>query len=327
MTVQITIVGLGQIGGSFGLALAGQKDMFERTGHDRDPDVARQALKVGAVDKISANLPSAVSKADVVLLALPTDQIRETMQVISQDLKQDSVVLDTSPIKETISLWAKELLPGHSHYVGLTPVINPNYLLMTDSGITAAREDLFQRGMLCIVTPPSAASDVIKLAADLTRMVGASALFVDPVENDSLMAATHILPQLLSAALLNATVDQPGWYEARKVAGRAYAEVTNPIVQLSEPKALSSSALYNRANVLRVIDGMVASLQALRSDIESEDGQALEARLERARQGRMVWWSQRQAATWNEDASKPQEISTGSQIFGRLLGMGRDKKK
>jgi prephenate dehydrogenase len=327
MTVQITIIGLGQIGGSFGLALAEHKDKLERVGHDRSHEVARQAQKIGAVDRISINLPSAVRDADIVILALPLDQIRETLEVIAQDLKEDVVVLDTSPAKEIVFSWVNELLPAGCHYVGLTPVLNPNYLHMVDTGINAARTDLFQHGMLGIIAPPRTASEAIKLASDLTQMVGGAALFIDPVENDSLMTSTHILPQLISAALLDATVDQPGWIEARKVAGRSYAEVTNPVFQFGEPKTLSSLALHNRGNVIRVMDGVIDALQALRDEIDSQDSASLEARLERVRLGREHWWAQRQAADWTEGPSPMSDVAGSGEVFGRLLGIRRRKKK
>ena len=327
MSVQITIIGLGQIGASFGLALADRKEQLQRMGHDRHPDVARQAMKIGAVDHISVNLPSSVRNADIVVLALPIDQIRETIEIIAEDLKEDAVLLDTGPVKEVVTAWAKEILPANRHYVGLTPVLNPSYLLLPDSGIAAARADLFKQGMMGIVAPPRTPSEAIKLAVDLTRMVGASSFFVDPVEMDSLMAATHILPQLVSAALLNTTVDQPGWREARKIAGRAYAEVTSPSVQFSQPKALTDSALLNKKNVLRVLDGMIATLQNLRADIQDDDGRSLESRLERAQGGRREWWNQRLRADWNEELAAPPEISTGSEMFGRLLGFRGKKKK
>ncbi len=325
MTIQFTIIGLGQIGCSFGLALAEQKENLERVGHDLNLETAKKALKLGAVDRISVNLPAAVRDADVVLLALPLDQIRETLEIIVEDLKENVVVLDTAPVKTVVSAWVKELLPPGRYYIGLTPVLNPIYLLMPESGIDAARADLFKQGMMCITTLPGTSSEVIKLASDLTRLVGATHLFVDPLENDSIMAATHILPQLVSAALLNATVDQPGWLEARKVAGRAYAQVTNPSVQLGDPKTISSSSVLDRENMLRVVDDVIAVLQAMRDDIERYDTSALEARLERARQGRRLWWSQRQAANWEEIVGSPQ-FSTGAEVFGRLLGI-RSKKR
>ena len=70
MSVQITIIGLGQVGTSIGLALAGQKNI-KRVGHDKSYEVARAAQKAGAVDEIKVNLPSSVSDANVVILSLP----------------------------------------------------------------------------------------------------------------------------------------------------------------------------------------------------------------------------------------------------------------
>jgi prephenate dehydrogenase len=327
MTIQITIVGMGQIGTSIGLALADKKDLVKRVGHDRDIKIAKTAEKMGALDRVSINLPSAVREADLVILSLPIDQVKETLSIIAQDLKENAVVMDTAPIKEAVTIWARELLPPKRHYVGLTPVINPEYLHTHDHGVEAAHADLFRDGLIVIVTPPQTASEAIKLAADLTRLLGANTLFADPVEVDSLMAATHILPQLLAAALLNVTVDQSGWREGRKLAGRAFAEVTGPLVQLGEPQALSSAALLAQENVVRVTDSVIAALQALRNDIKNQEWQSLNERLERARDGRDRWWSQRQAADWKaEDMPHSVESPKSSEVFGRLVGFGRKPK-
>lgn len=328
MTIQITIIGMGQIGGSIGLALSEKKDLLHRVGHDLDFRVAKQAEKMGAVDKVSVNLPSAVREADLVLLALPLDQIRDTLEIIAPELKPQAVIMDTAPVKEVVAAWAKEMLPDGRYYVGLTPVLNPIYLQDHESGIEAAHADLFRGGMMVIVAPPYTASEAVKLASDLARLLGASPLFGDPVEIDSLMAATHILPQLLAAALLNVTVDQPGWREGRKLAGRAFAEVTGPIVQLGEPGALCSAALFSQENVLRVTDSVIAALQAMRNDIKNQERQALTGRLERARNGRETWWDQRQAADWAAEETAPAvETPKASEVFGRWLGFGRKSKQ
>ena len=326
MAIQLTIIGLGQIGASVGLALADKKDLLVRVGHDRNIPVARQAEKLGALDRVEINLPNAVRNASLVLLALPIDQIRETMQLIAPDLKEGAVVMDTGPIKEVVAAWAEELLPEGRHYIGLTPVINPEYLHSTDSGIEAARADLFRRGLLAIVTPSGANSDAIKLAADLTRLLGATPLFADPAEIDGLMAATHTLPQLLAAALLNATVDQPGWREARKVAGRTYAEATAPIVHLGEAKTVRASVLLNQANVKRVLDSAIAALQAIRSDIDTEDATVLEEHLGRAKKGRDKWWYDRQIADWANEETPPLQIPENPGVLGRLFGVGNWKR-
>ena len=75
--VKITIIGLGQVGASIGLALKGQTHQVQRVGHDPDPLLAREAVKLGALDKASINLPSSVDNADIIILArrIPTISI------------------------------------------------------------------------------------------------------------------------------------------------------------------------------------------------------------------------------------------------------------
>jgi prephenate dehydrogenase len=321
--IQITIIGLGQIGASIGLALGEHPELVKRIGSDQDASIARQAKKINAVDETALRLPSAVSKSDVVLLAIPVDQMRLMMEIVAPEMKAGAVLMDTAPIKAKIADWAAELLPEGCAYIGLTPVIAPQYLLSDEIGIEAAHADLFQEGLIGITSPPVTDSSAIKLAADIVRLVGAAPLFSDLVENDGLMTATHVVPQLMGAALLNATVDQPGWREARKFAGRAYAEVSGPIMHLGEPDALSSMVMLNRENVVRVLDSVIASMQVLREDIKNEDDQALTKRLARARAGRERWWQERQEANWAlEGRPKIETGSAASSIFGNLLRFG-----
>lgn len=322
MAIQLTIIGLGQIGASIGLALSDQVERVRRVGHDQDMRIARRAEKMGAVDHVETRLSNSVRQADLVMLSLPVDQIQETLHEIAPDLKEGAVVMDTGLIKEKVAEWAKEELPPGRNYVGLTPVISPAYLHNVESGVDAARKDLFRGGLIAIGAPPGTDSGAIKLAADLTQLLGSTPLFTDPVEIDGLMAATHVLPQLLAAALLNATVDQPGWREGRKVAGRAYAEATGPIVHLGLAPSLKASALLNRDNVLRVLDTAIAALRALRNDIDVHDEQALEKRLERARYGREVWWRERNEGNWANQETPPVPLPDKSSMLQKLFGSG-----
>ncbi len=326
MTIQITIIGLGQIGASFGLALQPQAEQLKRVGHDKELSIARQAEKMKAVDRVEANLHKAVREADLVLLCLPAGQLQETMQLIAEDLKEGAVVMDTCPAKEMAAAWAAELFPAGRYYIGLTPVINPSYLHATETGIGAAHSDLFRGGLMGIVAPHQTELAAIKLASDLTRLVGANPLFADPLEIDGLISATHLLPQLMAAALLDATIDQPGWREGRKVAGRAYAEASAPMAYLAnEPESLGVASILNRENLLRLLDSAIASLENLRGDIEAKDQAALNDRLKIARAGREIWWSQRQTGSWGDGAEEAPLPDTPG-VFGRMFGIGKNPK-
>src|SRR5512143_3785702 len=121
MPVQITIIGLGQIGASIGLALKARNVDVRLVGHDKDPEAAKQAQKLGAVDDVKYNLPASVRDSGIVILALPFAGIRETLQVVAHDVPEGTLILDTAPSKTTTAAWARELLPPGRFYVGLTP--------------------------------------------------------------------------------------------------------------------------------------------------------------------------------------------------------------
>jgi len=317
MPVQITIIGLGQIGASIGLALGQYKDSILRIGHDKKVDVEHEAQKKDAVDRTEHNLPSAVRDTRLVVLCLPVSQVRETLDIISQDLKPGALVLDTSPVKAEVVRWAKELLPEGCYYIGLVPAINPEVLHNLHFGIEAARADLFVKGLFIIDAPHGTPGEAVTLAADFVQLLGAAPLLADMAESDGLMARTHLLPQLVAAALLNATVDQPGWQEGRKLAGRAYATVTAGLAYNDEIDSLRMAVLQNRANVVHSLDVMLAALRGLRDDIERENDDGVAERLEAALQGRQRWISERMIADWTEIKRELPDIPSFSErLFG-----------
>jgi prephenate dehydrogenase len=318
MPVQITIIGLGQIGASMGLALATHKDDILRVGHDKKASVEREALQKGVADKMEHNLPKAVRDAKLVVLSIPVSQMQETLEFIAPDLKEGTVVLDTTPIKADVQKWVKEILPEEVYYVGLVPAINPEFLHDFQTGLTAARPDLFSNGIFLVDAPNGTPEEAVILAMDFIRLLGAEVILADPIESDGLMSTTHLLPQLMAASLLNATIDQPGWLDARKMAGRAYAAVTAGLTYQDEIDSLRLSALHNRANVVHSLDVTIAALRGLRDDIENGNNDGVAQRLESAFKGRERWLSQRMSADW---AKSPRTETSGIPSFSeRLLG-------
>lgn len=328
MPVKITIIGLGQIGASMGLALAAHKDKVVTTGHDKEFSVEGRAKKLGAVDQTSHNLPNAVENADLVVLALPLTEIRDTFHYIAQDLRKDAVVVDTSPVKAQVAKWAQELLPESAHYVGIVPAIGAKYLAMTETGLDSARADLFSKGIFLLSAPPGTPGEAVKLVSDFVELLGSTAILTDFVESDGLMASTHLLPQLLSAALLNATIGQPGWNDLRKTAGRNYFTATSTLTDSDGAEALGMASVHDRENVVRALNAVITSLIDLRDDLEGNED-AFRKRLDSARNGRVNWILERGKADWtkmpDDNFEKPSLMET---LLGSKLGkMGRAKDR
>jgi len=326
MSIEFTIIGLGQIGASIGLALANQKPPIHRIGNDLLPKIGQQAQKMGAIDQVVYNIPRSVKNADVVILACPVDELHENLKAIADDLRPGTVVINTAPVRVAVDAWAKEILPPDRHFISATPTLNGAYLPDTTTGPESAHADLFQGAMMVITSPPGTHPDALRLATDLADMLGARPYFADPIEADGLLAASHTLPELVSAALINATIDEPGWIEGRKVAGQAYTAVSGPLLNINESRLLGTTALLNRDNVLRAIDNLIRALYALRTEIEKKDGQALHKLISHAQEGRSKWWGERLSGNW--DRSTMGSMPTSGQMLGRLISFGsKDKTK
>jgi prephenate dehydrogenase len=321
MPVQITIIGLGQIGASIGLALAAHKDAILRVGHDKNLEVERETLKKGAADRMEHNLPRAVQDAKLVVLSIPVSQVRETLEFIAPDLKEGTVVLDTSPIKADVQKWAKEILPKGCYYVGLVPAINPEYLYDFHPSPITPQPDLFSNGSFLVDAPLGTPEQAVIFVMDFVRLLGGEALLADPIESDGLMTTTHLLPQLLSAVLLNATIDQPGWLDARKVAGHVYATVTAGLAHQDDIDSLRLSSMQNRTSVVHALDVTLAALRGLRDDIEKENDDGVARRLESALKGRSQWLNERMSANWTKSAQAeiPGIPTISERLFGGLV--------
>jgi len=322
MTVQVTILGLGQIGTSIGLALGEAKDQVTRVGNDKEPDAWKNAQKLGAVDKVLVNLPDAVENADVVILAVPVDELRLTIEAIAPYLKAGSVLLDASPVKTQVTRWVEELVKGEDRYfLAITPAINPKYLLEPDRGSASAQADLFKDSVIMVTGPSGVDESAVTLTENLIRLLGATPLFADPLEVDGLLSSSHLLPELLAMALVNITTGQPGWSDGRKLAGQMFARMTEPVYFFEEKRKLGQAALYNRDNALRMIDNLIMELRDLREEIVEGDADRLHERFDRARKERQSWWAQRLSNKWETKGDKTPPMPTIGESLGRLIGL------
>jgi prephenate dehydrogenase len=320
MKTQITILGLGQIGTSIGLALAKHKDKILRVGHDKYRVSANNAKGVDAVDNVTLTLSGAVKDADIVVLSLPFHEIYPVMKHIAEDLKESALVIDTSPLKQPVVQWAEELLPKNCFYVGITPVINASFLNEFDFGQDTAQPDLFEGCLMAVVSGKTVNEEAVNTTINLVQLLGASPYFIDPAEIDGLMTATDIMPRLVAAVLSKLSQESPGWRESRKIAGKAYAQVTNPVVQDDFPGALAAAMVYNRENTTRLLNDFIRELVELR---DLSDQNQLDVLFQKLQKDRDIWWLDREESRWIE--TKGPQIPEGRGVLSQLLGIQTPK--
>jgi prephenate dehydrogenase len=322
MTVKIAIIGLGQTGASIGLALAKHKDQVTTTGYDDSSEAANKARKLEAVENFAHSLAAAVKDADVVVLTVPLDQVHDTLKFMAQHLHENVVVIDTVPAKQAVAAWAEECLPSGCHHVGLTLALNPLVLDEAGQGTGSARPDLFQNGLAAVTSLHTTAGEAIKLAANFATLLGARPFFADLAEVDGIMSTVSILPALAVAALAETVLEQPGWGDIRKLAGRPFVAAMQPL-DAEKEDALAEITWQNRANIVRLLDEYIAALKSLRDDIDGEKKKSFRGRLERVMKGRAQWRKARADGDWQSIESLEQELPTASAIFAQQLGLGK----
>ncbi|MBN1231630.1 MAG: prephenate dehydrogenase/arogenate dehydrogenase family protein [Anaerolineales bacterium] len=326
MANQISILGLGQIGSSIGLALEDKTDKLFRVGHDRDITFANQSKKMNAIDKIAINIHGAVKDADIIVMALPYDQIRETFEMITEDLKEDVVFLDTCPIREKPALWAKEILPTHVHYLGFTPILNSEYLHQFQSGVSGAQKDLFQTGRFAISAGPNLPGEAISLAGNLADYMGATLTFVDQNELDGIMATIHTAPQLVAAAMASVPFNQSGWRDMRSFTGKPFTQVSTPLLNMDSSESIAKSAVDNKENLTRILNEVIEQLQAIREAVQEGDDGSLSSFLNGLVSEWEFWWEGRILYDWDTRMT-PDEVSNYSGILDRTFGFLRGSRK
>jgi prephenate dehydrogenase len=321
MTINLTILGMGRLGGSLALRLADRDRLtgageLRVSGYDTDTGTAKQAQGQGTIHKAHWNLINAVEGADLVVLALPYSEQRETLRLIAGDLRPGSVMVTLGSLLGPPLAWAAEAFAGHAgrHFVAAHAALNPAALHSGDDGPAAARADLFEKGLWALAPAPDCAPEGLRLAADLVRLLGAAPYFVDPNEHDGLAAATENLPALLAWALLRAAAVSPGWSESRKLADRSFATATAALAE----DGLAPALRANRENLLRYLDAALAELGRMRGWLERDDGPSLTAALAEAAEARAIWVHERGQGDWEGIGDSP-AMPTAGDVFGRML--------
>jgi len=271
----IAIVGLGFIGGSIGLALRQSGAGMQIIGHDREPSQARQAQRLGAIDRTEWNLLRACEGADVVILAVPPDGLRDTLEAVAADLKSGCLITDTATIKGAALHWAEELLPPQVAFVGGDPVIQ-----VPGQGLDSARADLFQGTLYCLTPAANVPPSAVQQAVALVNLLGAEPYFVGADEHDGLRAAVEHLPALLTALLLREVSRSPAPREMRHLTGPVLMQAS---ALMSEQAATYRSLCLNNSFAIshwsRV---MRRGLRELEQHVEARDEEKLMALFEEA---------------------------------------------
>jgi prephenate dehydrogenase len=264
---QVTIVGLGLMGGSLALALQGQCRYL--TGVVRRRETITAAMNREIVDKATDDLFAAVQHADIVVLATPVCTILQQITQLGPHLPAGALLIDLGSTKSEI-VEAMARLPSGVHAIGGHPMCGKE-----QAGLDVAEADLYHKKTFVLCPPSGAHPDTLTRAQALVQAIGACPLVMDPARHDRLVAAISHLPYLLSAGLVaTASEIQQEDPLLSKVASSGFRDTSR--LAGSDVRMMCDILLTNGQPILEMITNFQNWLDKLSHAIECKDGKRLE---------------------------------------------------
>ncbi|MCL6521143.1 MAG: prephenate dehydrogenase/arogenate dehydrogenase family protein [Firmicutes bacterium] len=295
----VAIFGLGLIGASVGLGLAGR---LRRLGADPDPEARRVAEATGAVEAAHEAPGPWLGEASLVVLAAPPGALPALAAAVAPWLAPDAVVTDVAGAKGRVAAALEPLLPAGRYVPG-----HP----MAGSERTGARwaDPALFRGAVWFFCPPPAASAAgtptaaweaaYARAARLAESLGARPLRLPAALHDRWVARTSHLPYLVAAALAAAAGVEESQGIAQAVAG-GFRDGTR--VAAMNPEVGAGMCLANREELLAALGAFRRALDALEEALGEGREERLVGLLARARAARAALLEAAEAATDGEPA-------------------------
>ena len=286
---RVTIVGVGLLGASLGMALKERKLAQEVIGVGRAGSPSLQiAQERGAIDRALTSFNTAVEdNPDLIVLCTPVRQFPEAMSAMRGKLRPGALVTDVGSTKAHVMGWASEFFGAEdekARFVGSHPMAGSE-----KTGPGAARADLYEGG-LCLICPGTQgnADEASRRIEGLWRGVGMRTLRLDPVIHDQWVATISHLPHAIAFALVNAAFQHP---EMLAAAAGGFLDTTR--IASSDADMWTDIFLTNRTAVTAAIDEFTTGLAALRGAIEKGDEVAIRAAVVSAKESRDGWIKRR----------------------------------
>jgi prephenate dehydrogenase len=267
---RVAIVGVGLIGGSFGLALKKQRLARHIAGSGR-PQTLQAALDRGAIDEASESLEAAVADADLVFVATPVLVILDLLERIQRAAPPSALVTDAGSTKSKITERGAALFkqPG-PRFIGGHPMAGKE-----QRGVEAATPNLF-RPSTWALTPWQREDLETPRARDFVACIealGARPLVLNSDVHDEIVAWTSHVPQLTATALAATIGENVADPADLLLAGSGLRDTTR--LAESSYRVWRDICLTNDENIAIALSALIQKLEHVRDSLKQRDLEAV----------------------------------------------------
>jgi prephenate dehydrogenase len=266
---KVTVIGLGVMGASIGLAVKKRMIDVRVTGIVRREQHLQQALKMRVADEVYKEFAPEAFKTDLVILAVPVLSIIRMIEDIKPFLQKGTIITDIGSVKGLIVDQASRVYGKGHIFIGSHPMCGSE-----KKGMEHADLRMFDNAP-CILTPDSSTdpADIEKLSS-FWGALGCRMLTMDASLHDRQISHISHLPHMLSSALMNFSCEQRKHHEnLLDVAGTGFSDMT----RLSEgnPSLWTDILQANRENIIDSIGSFKEGLDEILGILKKNDKERL----------------------------------------------------
>ena len=280
---KITLVGVGLLGGSIGLAVK-QRRLADRVcGFVRRAESVDECLQAGAVHEAGQDLAGAIEGADLVILCTPLAQMAAIAAKLLPALRRGAIVTDVGSVKGNVVADLESLVAGAGGwFIGSHPMAGAE-----KTGVAAARADLFEKA-ICVVTPTAASNkDALRNVEAFWSDLGGKPVRMSPELHDDLVSRSSHLPHVVAAELANYVLSPVHPKEQAVVCATGFRDTTR--IASGSPEMWRDIALANRHHLARVLGVFIEDLQEFQHALETQDVKVIEEFFQQAKLRRDAW--------------------------------------
>lgn len=257
----VAIVGVGLIGGSFGLALRSAGFAGRIVGVS-SPATIEQAIARGAIDA-GSTLEDAARECDLIYLAQPISAIENTLELIGGIAAPRTLITDAGSTKVKIVDKAREVV-RNAQFIGGHPMAGKE-----SRGVAAASPDLFRDRpyILTPVEPSALCTPSVSGFIEWLKRCGANTVTVSPEQHDRAVAFISHLPQMASTALAACLAELPDSNGELDLAGPGLTDMSR--LALSSYDIWQDIVATNTENIEHALSVYIDKLTEVRDNLQT----------------------------------------------------------
>jgi prephenate dehydrogenase len=265
--MNVTIIGIGLIGGSFALALKDQGIADKVIGVDASELHRTKAIELGLVDEVK-EMNEAIDGADLIILAVPVDVVEKLLPLVLDKVTRQ-VVMDAGSTKAGILGVVKDH-PKRNRFVATHPMWGTEY-----SGPEAAVHGAFEGKATVICSKEDSDPDAVELVEKVYKQLGMHLVYMNGKDHDVHVAYVSHISHITSFALANTVLEKEKEEDAIFELASGGFESTVRLAK-SNPVTWASIFMQNRDNVLDVLNEHISQLRKFKACLEKENYEYLE---------------------------------------------------